>query len=121
MTTPFETLLTTIKGLISNESTTLPAGKSALEEETDYVEKDLDRELKIETIKAEKEKNRQSQQNREERKRYAHHIFLFTCIWATTIFIILLLSGLKCIGDIKYFEFSLSAKHLAAHLMRLIL
>jgi hypothetical protein len=107
MPNPFESYLNAIKGLISDES---KAATPAISEETEYVEKDLDRELQIEIIKAEREKNRQSQQNREERKRYARHIFLFTCLWATTIFIILILSGLKCIKDVKYFEFSLSDK-----------
>ena len=48
------------------------------------------------------------QQNREERKKYANHIFKFTCCWAAAIFVLLLLSSLKLkvIQDVVDFQIS---------------
>jgi hypothetical protein len=99
-------LLTAIRALISSESTS----SIALQEETSYVDKDLDRELKIEDIRTRKEFTQLLKQNREERKKYAHHIFILTCIWATLIFTILIANGIKSINSKKFFEFELSDK-----------
>lgn len=100
--TPPSNLLSQIKDAISSDDT---SDSSALRKEESYVDKELDRDLKREDIKTRKEYNSLLEQNRIERKKYARHIFIFTCIWATLIFAIVIGSGFG-----KQLGFALSDK-----------
>lgn len=78
--TPFE-----VRSIINNESEVFA---NPIIDEAEYLDKELDRDLKriyIETLK----------QNNNERKKYARHIFIVTCFWTAIIFAILILNGLK--------------------------
>jgi len=97
-------LLSNIKAVIASSST----ATASIKEEESYVEKDLDRELKIEDVKTRQEYNQLLKQNREERKKYAKNIFNLTCVWTSLIFLILILNGTKSIKGVKYLEFDLS-------------
>jgi len=102
MIMPFDALIKAIKSAIAAEPTT---STPIIEEEDYYLDKDLDRALKIQEIKTKKEFATLLKQNREERKKYAQHIFFFTCLWSTVIFGVILLSGWK-----KHTDFDLSDK-----------
>jgi len=99
---PSSDLLSNIKDAVTSDEN---PDYTALNAEQSYVDKELDRDLKREDIKTRKEHNNLLEQNRVERKKYARHIFIFTCIWATLIFLIVIASGLK-----KYSGFELSDK-----------
>ena len=69
----------------------LKVEKQGLEDKQDYALKQKELELKQEEIDGIK-------QNREERKKYAIHIFRFTITYTVLIFILLFLSGFKFFG-----------------------
>lgn len=62
--------------------------------ESEFVEKNYQKAIEEQDIKLRIEYFELIKQNRHERKRYAKSIFILTCIWATLIFIIVILSGI---------------------------
>jgi len=83
-------LLSNIQEELSSKQTVDPKIVNAEASEADQ---DADKAIKLELIRAKREQIKQLEQNREERKKYAGHIFKFTCAWAAIIFVILILSG----------------------------
>ena len=77
-----------VKNILQTESNT-PDNAQFAEEE--YVEEELDKGIKLAYLNT-------LNQNNAERKKYARHIFFFTCGWATSIVGIILLDGFswKC-------------------------
>jgi hypothetical protein len=57
-----------------------------LDTETDYVDRELDREIKRAHIKT-------LQDNNDQRRRYAVNTFLLTCCWIAVVIIIVILNG----------------------------
>jgi len=92
---------------IANEST---SRSQALVPEEVFVDENLDKAVQLEDVKARMEFNELLRQNRQERKKYAHHIFTLTCVWTFVIFLIVMASSLKCINGIEYFSFEISDK-----------
>jgi hypothetical protein len=91
--------MSTSKDLISNikegVSTTNKVDPTAEDQEASDLDQDADKAIKLELLRIKREQLTQMQQNRAERKKYARHIFIFTCVWAILIFSILLLNGWK--------------------------
>lgn len=56
-----------------------------------YTDTQISLDIRLENLKT-------LQQNNAERKRYAGRIFLFTCIWAVLIFVVIFLAGFKVIA-----------------------
>jgi len=85
-------LLSNIQQDLSSDK---PVDNTAADAEASAADQDADKAIKIEELRLKREHIEHLKQNRDERKKYAHHIFLFTCIWASVIFIIVLLAGFK--------------------------
>ena len=99
--------------LINNLLNEIRKGKNtptpAINEENLFVEGNLEKALKIEDLKLRRENYQLAVQNRTERKKYARHIFIVTCVWATLIFLIVIASGFKEVKDGKtVFSFTIS-------------
>lgn len=91
-----------------SEATNQPSQPAS--EEKEFVEENFERAIKTEDLKLRKEVYELAKQNRTERKKYAWHIFIVTCIWATLIFMIVIANGLKSINGKQYFTFEISDK-----------
>lgn len=74
-----------IKDILQNEPISPDNSQSA---EELYLVDQLDKEIKLAYLNTLK-------QNNTERKKYARHIFFFTCAWAITIVIIIFCDGLN--------------------------
>lgn len=96
-----------LKSLIDNIQQE-PSDPSTLVEEEKFVVKKLHDAKDLEDLKTRREYNKLLKQNRKERKRYAKHIFIFTCCWGILIFVTLIANALNSINGHKYFEFQLS-------------
>ena len=79
-----------VKGEILQE----PAVDSTVTQESEFLEDETDRQIKLERLKTYKEYNATLAQNNAERKTYAIRIFKLTCIWAFVIFAIVISQGL---------------------------
>lgn len=84
MSTPPKKLASQVKSIINEEE----AASEVVESESEYLEDEVDRSIKFEYLQTLK-------QNNIERKKYAKHIFFFTCGWSASITVILVLCGLK--------------------------
>lgn len=100
----FKERLEKLAATILNE----PDKSSVLEEEKVYVQKATEEAFKQQKLIKLKERNTLAIQNREERKKYAGHIFIITCIWTTLIFFVIIAASLKTINKVAYFEFKIS-------------
>jgi hypothetical protein len=66
-------------------------------DENEYYSQKVVIEIQLEKLKTLRHHNAILEQNREERKKYARHIFSLTCIWAFLIFIFLFFVGFSLI------------------------
>ncbi|SFW13309.1 hypothetical protein [Chitinophaga sancti] len=76
-------------------STNTSNGSSTLIEEETYLDRQLERQIRMETLVSLKEGNKTRAQNNVERKKYAGWIFVLTCIWAFLIFVLIFCVGLS--------------------------
>lgn len=87
----------TIQGVepaIEGAPSTNPSNTSqALIEEETYLDRQLERQIRMETLVSLREGNKTRAQNNVERKKYAGFIFLLTCIWACLIFVLIFFVG----------------------------
>ena len=67
-----------------------PAIANVYEQETDYTDGKISISIRLEYLKT-------LRQNNIERKKYAGRIFIFTCIWAVLIFLVVFLVGFKVV------------------------
>lgn len=70
------------------------ASRSYVQEEA-FVDGATERKIRIEELNTIKEYNRTLAQNNDERKKYAHKIFVLTIMWSVLIFVIIFLTGWK--------------------------
>jgi len=106
MTSPIGLLLEVIKSAVSNET----RDPTVLQDESKYADDKQILTKESLKLKWRQEKNEQQRQNRVERKKYAWHIFVLTCIWAGLIFIIIIADGLNLPKVSEYYNFKLSDK-----------
>ena len=64
-------------------------------QEEQFLNREVERQIRLEELKTLQEQNRTLAQNNEERKTYAKYIFGLTSVWALLIFVILFLVGVK--------------------------
>lgn len=74
-------------------STNTTNGSQTLIEEETYLDRELERQIRMETLVSLKEANKTRAQNNVERKKYAGWIFLLTCVWASLIFVLIFFVG----------------------------
>lgn len=70
-----------------------PIGPGTYVQEEIYLDKEVERKIRIEELNTIIENNKTLAQNTAERKKYAHKIFLLTVYWSLLIFFILFLKG----------------------------
>ena len=80
--------------LTSSIEAQLTVPQSYIQEES-FLDKEVERQIRIEELNTIKEYNKSLSQNNGERKKYAHKIFLLTGIWSIMIFFMLFLMGFK--------------------------
>ena len=84
-----------IKSVLADESSN---PNEETREEEEYYNKDIVKDIKLEELKTLKQHNAILEQNKEERKKYAKHIFILTCIWAALIFVVIFFVGFSLIN-----------------------
>lgn len=95
------------KGSLQTRLThTSQVASPSIKEEDNYLDDEVNIELRLEDLRTRKEYNDLLAQNRHERKKYARYIFLLTCIWATLIFLIVIAVGFG--SDRRPFSFHIS-------------
>lgn len=80
------------RNLASSIEEELSASRSYVQEEQ-LMDEETERRIRIEELNTIKEYNRTLSQNNDERKKYAHKIFVLTITWSVLIFVILFLTG----------------------------
>ena len=63
--------------------------------EENYLDRQVEREVRLEELRTLQEFNKALAQNNAERKIYAKLIFVITCVWTAAIFVIIFLVGFR--------------------------